>query len=61
MLSDAITMTALTHPLQVLLIGMLLVRLMREGLAVATGTRQSPTDSTGSAVPAAAHSDLQAA
>jgi hypothetical protein len=61
MLSHAITMTALTHPLQVLLIGMILVRLTSEGFAVATGTRRSPPDSIGSTVRAAGPSDLQAA
>ena len=60
MLSETITMTVLTHPLQVLLIGMILVRLAREGFAAATRARQAPTDSNCSPV-RADPSDLQAA
>ena len=57
----AIALTMLTHPLQVFLIGMVLVRLAREGLVVVTRARPSPTDPDGSAVRAAGSSDLQAA
>ena len=57
----AITMTMMTHPLQVLLIGMILARLAREAFAAASRVRQGPADSNGSPARAANPSDLQAA
>ena len=38
MLSEAITMTAMTHPLQALLIGMIVSRLARAAFRTATAT-----------------------
>ena len=61
MFSHAITMTVLTHPLQVLLIGMVLARLALQAFAMATRGRPAPTDSNGTTMRAAAPSDLQAA
>ena len=62
MLSQAIMMTVLTHPLQVLLIGVIISRLAREGVAVATQARQARRMGSGShPAPAADASDLRAA
>jgi hypothetical protein len=57
--STAITMTILTHPLQVLLIGVILSRLVREGVAQ---VRQPRRPGTGShPAPVAGPSHLRAA
>jgi len=53
MLSEAITMTVLTHPLQVLLVGMIVSRLAREALGGVTAAQQVR--------PVADRSDLRAA
>jgi hypothetical protein len=45
MIPAAITMTVLTHPLQVLLIGMILSRMVREGAARARQARRPRTGS----------------
>jgi hypothetical protein len=59
MISEAITTTVLTHPLQVLLIATILARLAREVLAAAARGRRAPRDPSGS--PVRSGSDLQAA
>jgi hypothetical protein len=62
MIPAAITMTVLTHPLQGLLIGMILSRLVREGVAQARQTWQARRPGTGShRAPAAGPPHLWAA
>ena len=59
MIPAAITMTVLTHPLHVLLIGVILSRLVREGVAQARQVRRPGTGSH--PAPAAGPSHLRAA
>ena len=55
-------MTVLTHPLQVLLIGMIISRLARDAVVGATQARQTRRLDAGShPAPVAAPSDLRAA
>jgi hypothetical protein len=61
MLSHAITMAVLTHPLHVLLVGVILSRLMREGAVAATWAWRARRSSTHSGLPVADPSDLRAA
>ena len=56
---DAIMMTVLTHPLHVFLIGMILGRLVRDGVAAAGQARRA--DSVSHPEPVADPTDLQAA
>jgi len=61
MLSDAMKMAVLTHPLHVLLVGVILSRLTREGVVAATRAWQARRPSTGRPLPVADPSDLGAA
>ena len=61
MSSHPLVMTVLTHPFHVLLVGMLLARLARDGVALATGMRGVPPGPDPSRVGVAASSDLHAA
>ena len=58
MLSEAITMTVLTHPLQVLLMGMIVLHGVRTTLAA---VRQRSAGSGSDPTPTTAPLDLQAA
>ncbi len=62
MIPAALTMTVLTHPLQVLLIGMILSRLARELVSAAARARKVSSGGTGERQPlATGPSDLRAA
>jgi hypothetical protein len=60
--STAITMTILTHPLQALLMGMIVLRGVQGAIAAGRETRQVRRQRSGShPTPVAGRSDLQAA
>ena len=59
MFSETIMMTVLTHPLRILLIGMILSRLVRDGVAAAIQARR--TSSGSHPAPVADLSEIRAA
>jgi len=59
--SHAFILAVLTHPLHVLLVGVILSRLVRDGVDAATQAWRARRSSTGSQLPVADPSDLRAA